>query len=214
MGIFASDDIKEFYLRHIKEHGVSPRGVGWKDEFAQSVRFEQLAKVINLQKPFTLNDLGCGTAEFYKYLSNRKYTCSEYMGYDLLDEMIEEARKNIGSRDDCKLSTILTAENIAIADYTVASGIFNVKYSADDEQWLTHILKTIATMHQKSIHGFSFNLLTSYSDKSFMQSYLYYADPCYFFDFCKKNFSKNVALLHDYDQYDFTIVVRKLSQFD
>ncbi|MBM3138043.1 MAG: class I SAM-dependent methyltransferase, partial [Chloroflexi bacterium] len=29
------------------------------------------------------------------------------------------------------------------------------------------------------------------------------------FDYCKVNFSKNVALLHDYKLYDFTIIVRK-----
>ncbi|HAW53355.1 MAG TPA: SAM-dependent methyltransferase, partial [Flavobacteriales bacterium] len=38
---------------------------------------------------------------------------------------------------------------------------------------------------------------------------LYYGDPCFFFDYCKRNFSRNVALLHDYNLYDFTILVRK-----
>ena len=64
-------------------------------------------------------------------------------------------------------------------------------------------------MNSKSKHAFSFNLLTKYSDKEFMQDYLYYADPLFYFDYCKRNYSKNVALLHDYYQYDFTILVRK-----
>ena len=38
---------------------------------------------------------------------------------------------------------------------------------------------------------------------------LYYADPCALFDYCKRNFSRNVALLHDYKIYDFTLIVRK-----
>jgi len=42
-----------------------------------------------------------------------------------------------------------------------------------------------------------------------MKDDLYYADPCYFFDYCKKKFSKNIALLHDYGLYEFTILVRK-----
>jgi hypothetical protein len=65
-------------------------------------------------------------------------------------------------------------------------------------------------MHDKSRLGFAFNHLSSYSDKEYMQSYLYYADPLFLFDYCKKNFSKNVALIHDYGQYDFTIIVRKV----
>jgi hypothetical protein len=42
-----------------------------------------------------------------------------------------------------------------------------------------------------------------------MRDDLYYADPLFLFDYCKRNFAKNVALLHDYRIYDFTIIVRK-----
>ena len=38
---------------------------------------------------------------------------------------------------------------------------------------------------------------------------LYYADPMYLFDYCKRHFAKDVALLHDYSLYDFTLIVRK-----
>ncbi len=31
----------------------------------------------------------------------------------------------------------------------------------------------------------------------------------FFFDYCKRNFSKNVALLRNYGLYDFTVLVRK-----
>jgi len=52
-------------------------------------------------------------------------------------------------------------------------------------------------------------MLTKYPDAARMRSDLYYADPGFFFDYCKRNFSRNVALLHDYNLYDFTILVRK-----
>ena len=53
--------------------------------------------------------------------------------------------------------------------------------------------------------------LTKYSDADRMTECpdLFYGDPLLFFDFCKRNFSRNVALLHDYGLYDFTILVRK-----
>ena len=56
---------------------------------------------------------------------------------------------------------------------------------------------------------FSFNILTKYSEKNYMQDHLYYADPLFFFDYCKQNFSKNVSLIHDYNLYEFTILVKK-----
>ena len=95
------------------------------------------------------------------------------------------------------------------SDYTLASGIFNIRFRATNEDWLKYILETITVMNERSLKGFSFNMLTTYSDRDYMKEELYYGDPCLFFDHCKRNFSKNVALLHDYDQYDFTILVRK-----
>jgi len=64
-------------------------------------------------------------------------------------------------------------------------------------------------MNKKSIKGFAFNMLTKYSDREYMKEYLYYADPLFIFDYCKRNFSKKVALIHDYELYEFTILVRK-----
>jgi len=59
--------------------------------------------------------------------------------------------------------------------------------------------------------GFSFNMLTGYSDADRMAQRpdLYFGDPLFYFDYCKRNFSRNVALLHDYGLYDFTVLVRK-----
>ena len=51
-------------------------------------------------------------------------------------------------------------------------------------------------------------MLTTYSDAEKMRPDLYYGDPTFFFDHCKRNYSRNVALLHDYELYDFTILVR------
>ena len=51
-------------------------------------------------------------------------------------------------------------------------------------------------------------MLTSYADPDRMRADLYYGDPGYYFAFCKQH-ARNVALLHDYDLYDFTMLVRK-----
>jgi hypothetical protein len=54
-------------------------------------------------------------------------------------------------------------------------------------------------------------MLTSYSDSGRMarRPDLYFADPLFYFDYCKRNFSPDIALLHDYGLYDFTVLVRK-----
>lgn len=50
-------------------------------------------------------------------------------------------------------------------------------------------------------------MLTKYSDKEYLRDNLYYGDPMFIFDYCGT--FKNVALLHDYGLYEFTIIVRK-----
>ncbi|MFZ6013525.1 MAG: class I SAM-dependent methyltransferase [Bacteroidota bacterium] len=210
--IHRHESITGFYSDALKNFGDSSKGVGWKNDQAQDVRFEQLAKVITIKSDFTVNDLGCGTGKFYKFLLDRGYQPSVFQGYDILDEMVEAAKKALLPDAAVKIAKITAPSEMTMADYSVESGIFNVKYDAKESEWLHNVLSTIEAMNEKSRLGFAFNMLTKYSDKEFMQSYLYYADPAFMFDYCKRNFSKNVALLHDYDQYDFTILVRKNPQ--
>ncbi len=207
--VYKSESITRFYTDHLKGHGDSSQGVGWKNDAAQEIRFIQLLKVIDQQNGFSINDLGCGTGKLFSFLMTNHLKAARYNGYDILQEMIDSAKSKLANHDNVILKMIQSPSEMEIADYSICSGIFNVKYDVSEADWLHNILTTLNAMNEKSIRGFSFNLLTKYSDKEFMQNYLYYADPLFMFDYCKRTFSKNVALLHDYDQYDFTIIVRK-----
>jgi SAM-dependent methyltransferase len=207
--VHVDQKIIDFYTRHLIQFGNSSKGVGWKDEHAQVVRFAQLARVFYGKQKFLVNDLGCGAGHFFDYLRSEKYTSITYHGYDILEEMIQLAKNNLSPNSKVILTKIQSADEMIVADYTVASGIFNVKYDINEKDWLDHILTTLQSVNSCSKQGFAFNLLTKYSDPEYMQPYLYYADPLLLFDFCKRNFSKEVALLHDYFMYDFTILVRK-----
>jgi SAM-dependent methyltransferase len=186
------------------------RVAGWKNQDAQYIRFEQLAKIIQQDAAFSINDLGCGMGHFSRYLYEI-YPNFEYYGYDVLPEMIDEAKQLFGESYQTHFNVIEKAKDMHVADYSIASGIFNLRFDTNDQEWLKYITETIEVMHEKSKKGFAFNCLTAYSDSDKMEKQLYYADPLFLFDFCKKKFSKNVALLHDYNQYDFTILVRKIA---
>jgi hypothetical protein len=94
------------------------------------------------------------------------------------------------------------------ADYTVASGIFNVKLDISADEWAHYVLRTVDTIAKLSRKGFAFNALTKYSDADRMRPDLYYADPFLLFDYCKTKISRFVSLLHDYPLYEFTVLVR------
>jgi SAM-dependent methyltransferase len=202
------NDIDKFYQNNLQQFGSTAKGVGWKNDEAQRIRFQQLFKVVASNGVFSINDLGCGVADFVDFLIHEKANF-DYRGYDMMPEMIQRAKDKFVDNELIHLQTISNASEISQADYTIASGIFNIRLATSYEVWLRHILNTITIMNTKSNLGFAFNILSIYSDLEFRKAELYYADPLYLFDFCKRTFSQNVALLHDYGQYDFTIIVRK-----
>lgn len=197
-------NINHYYTKRILTHGATPKGVDWNGEKSQFIRFAQLSKII-IQDNFTINDIGCGYGKYIEYLA-QNYNNYIYNGYDLSSEMIENAKKLYPNSN---FLIITKPENIEKSDYSIASGIFSVKMEHNESEWLSYILSTLEQMNEKSIRGFSFNMLTKYSDKEYMRDDLYYADPLFIFDYCKRNFSKQVALLHDYGLYEFTILVKK-----
>ena len=200
---------RERYKERKKTYGLSPEGVGWKNRKAQEIRFEQLTKVIDSPAHFSLNDLGCGLGHLQEYLHNKGFRKFLYKGYDLFQEMVDGAKKRFAEQQEIKFQIISHVSEIDVADFSLASGIFSFKGQAAETAWLSYILEILEEMNKKSMRGFSFNMLTKYSDPEYMENELYYADPCFMFDFCKRNFSRDVALLHDYQEYDFTILVRK-----
>lgn len=200
-------EVADYYSGKLAAHGESARGVDWNGEQSQTLRFRELCKIIKGDSHFSVNDLGCGYGALCDFLS-QEYSSYNYVGIDISEKMIETASRrhveNAGQR------FILSSEPDRVADYGVASGIFNVRLANSDEDWRSYIERSLDVLNETSSLGFSFNCLTSYSDAEHMQARLYYPDPASLFDLCKRRYSRNVALLHDYDLYEFTILVRKI----
>lgn len=201
------NEVASYYSAKLAEHGETPQGVDWNGEGSQLLRFEQLCKVITKSiEPFSVNDLGCGYGALLSFLHER-YPAPAYCGIDVSDDMIRAAQSHHFACASVKF--INAAEPDTIADYGMASGIFNVRLERTDAEWHDYLQTTLDLLDQTSHLGFSFNCLTSYSDEDKKRDYLYYADPCQLFDLCKRRYSRQVALLHDYGLYEFTILVRK-----
>jgi SAM-dependent methyltransferase len=200
-------EVANYYSSKLAEHGETPRGVDWNGEESQILRFAQLNKVICMPSGFSLIDLGCGYGALFDYL-NACYQDFFYLGYDVSPGMIQSAQKRFSKQTNVRFE--IGDNPSEIADYSVASGIFNVKLDRSDVEWREHLEDTLDILDQTSRKGFSFNCLTSYSETEKMRDYLYYANPCEMFDLCKRRYSKNVALVHDYGLYEFTIHVRKV----
>lgn len=198
--------VNNYYSQKIIKNGATPQGVDWNSVESQELRFDVLSKVITDVANFSVLDYGCGFGSMYDYFKH-KYSNFKFIGLDISEEMINEALKK--HEQDAASQWLTTITDADKFDFVIASGIFNVRLENTQEDWLIYVLETLQKLNSHSTKGFSFNVLTKYSDKEFMKDYLYYADPLFLFDYCKTNFSKNVALLHDYNLYEFTLIVRK-----
>jgi SAM-dependent methyltransferase len=200
------DSIRDYYERRLRKYGATPRGVDWNGAVGQRIRFEELTKLVraSANESFSVDDYGCGYGAYVDYLEMRGFSGADYLGLDVSPDMVSEARRMHPKR---KFDVGVLSPRTA--DYAVASGIFNVALQADRDDWLGYIIGTLDSMDRATVRGFAFNCLTSYADPEFMRSHLYYGSPCFFFDYCKRNYSSQVALQHDYGLFEFTVIVRK-----
>ena len=203
---FDLSKVKNYFIEKLSEHSATYRGVDWPSAESQELRFSQLLRVMDTRRTFSLLDLGSGYGAMYDYLVRFGHNL-RYVGYDIAEPMVAMGRELHVNVPDCQFTSNI--EELPVMDYAVVSGAFNIKLDADFDTWTQVVIDALHLMNTHSSHGIAFNMLTKYSDLDRMRPDLYYGDPCFFFDYCKCNFSRNVALLHDYNLYDFTILVRK-----
>lgn len=200
--------LNEYFSEKLEMFGTTPKGVDYNGPEAQERRFEQLVKVIDHSRLFTVIDYGSGYGALFDFLHKQGWQF-EYYGIDLIEKMVIAGREAHAEFPNAHFTT--DESEVPVADYLLAGAIFNIKLEASYEEWQTFVVSTLNRMNALCSKGFSFNMLTKYSDADRMEQRpdLFYGDPLFFFDLCKRNFSRNVALLHDYGLYDFTILVRK-----
>lgn len=198
--------VGNYFSDRLQHHGANHLSVDYNSVEAQEIRFTQLLKAIDSTTKYSLLDFGSGYGAMYDYLIRLGHALS-YVGYDISQPMLAEGRSLHDGNPDCLFTDDLN--QVPPQDYAVVSGTFNVKLDIPHDRWTSILTESLDQINAHTTKGFSFNMLTSYSDPDRMRPHLYYADPCFFFDYCKRHFSRNVALLHDYDLYDFTILVRK-----
>lgn len=201
--------IHDLYAKNIREMGATPKAVGWKTDECQQLRFEKLVSVVPETKNvgISINDYGCGYGALLTYFRKKRHLqVTRYNGYDISQEMLAAAQRE--QRAFTGRLNLLASEKITTrADYSFVSGTFNVRLDLTPEAWEMYLREKLCEIDRFSRKGFAFNCLTSYVD--YEESHLYYGDPCYWFEYCKKNFSKRVSLLHDYPLWEWTMIVKK-----
>jgi SAM-dependent methyltransferase len=202
--IYAS--VESYYSEKIIAFGPIPPGADWDSIITQEVRFLQLLKICNLSAPFALNDVGCGYGALFSYLT-RYYseTDIDYLGFDISPAMINHA--NSLQRDLSRAGFMVANVSSRLADYSVASGIFNVKLDHPRDEWERYIGKTLVDMHASSRRGFAVNFMTPDAVNENPEG-LYCTTPNPWVRFCENRLGSSTQVVADYGLREFTLLVR------
>ena len=199
--------INTLYKENLEKFGINSKSVGWKDLDSQNLRFIKLNQVLNKSNTsISINDYGSGYGAHLTNLLAEGWDISKYTAYDINLEMLEKLKENHKDLTAVEINCIQSPEIITLADYSLVSGTFNVMPNNNREQWEENIQIRLMQLKEFSKFGFAFNLLSKYVD--WEQDGLYYADPLFWFDFCKQKITRNISLLHDYDLYEWTIICK------
>ena len=149
-----------YYGDVVKRHGVSAQGVHWNSEATQYKRFEVLLSMIDLSEEDVLVDAGCGFAELFFYLKKREINIANYIGLEMMEEMVVAAKKRAGV--DVKVCDVLS-DPLPKADYYFCSGGMNILTREETVLFIKRCFKA-------SRKGFVFNLLEG-EDSSLVYNY-------------------------------------------
>jgi SAM-dependent methyltransferase len=200
--------IAHYFSRAVERHGATPAGVLWRDDAGQRLRFAQLGGIFDeadRRGGVTINDLGCGYGALFEFLAERpEMADGRYVGYDVCADMLAHAKRRI---TDPRTSFVESLRATQSADYALISGTYNLKLDVRDAEWEDYVRKSLMDTWAVSLKGLAFNML-GFDRSRPPQKSLYYADPMRFYDFCQRNLSSDVTLVHDYPLAEWTLWVR------
>ena len=200
--------IERYYSDKVLAHGATAPGVDWACQPTQELRFVQLLKLCDFRQPFSLNDVGCGYGALLAFLAKRHRSAKvDYLGTDLSQAMIDRAKPS--SRPSMHAQFVVTAGIPRVADYSVASGIFNVMLNQPTARWTLFIQQTLAGMHEASRLGFAVNFLAPLGPEMQAIPELYRVSPDVWTRYCERQFGAQVELVEGYGMREFTLLVRR-----
>lgn len=165
----------------------------------------QLLRVCDWDRPFSLDDIGCGWGALRGFISKRhRGKKVDYLGIDLSPDMISHANATWKNRRATNFFVGSTSPRTA--DYAVASGLFNVRIDEPIELWEEFVAKTLRSMAQTTRVGFAANFLATLPEGIAGAAQLYRtpADP--WLRFCERELGMRVTLLDRYGMREFTLL--------
>jgi len=199
--------VARYYSGKIERHGPTPAGVDWPCEPTQQLRFVQLLRMCDWNAPCSLDDWGCGYGALLGFMAVRHPAAQvDYLGIDLSPAMVRSAtalwRRKRGARFH------VGERSPRVADYAVASGLFNVRITEPLPLWEAFVAQTLRDMAARTRIGFAVNFLAPLPHGMPGKPELYRVAPAQWLAFCERELGTRVTLLERYGMREFTLLAR------
>jgi len=182
--------LAEHYNELGQKHGYSPNATQQSCLATQEKRLQVLLEMPGNFKGAKVLDFGCGTGHLLAVLEQSGFE-GEYVGYDISSELLSIARAEHQS-GRFELKNIFESPIEESFDWVFISGVFNNDIEHNQE----FMQQVLQTLFPKARKGLVFNALSHYVD--YQSPGLYYFDPCWVFDYCKRHLTTHVVLNHAY----------------
>lgn len=203
------ETVDAYYSRRLARFGPTPLGVDWSCVPTQEMRFVQLLKLCDFStsRKLVLNDLGCGYGALLAYLGWRHPGVAlDYLGVDLSAAMIARAKRLW--RGQAGIAFATGSECPRVADYSVASGIFNVALDAPRERWEAYVGSVLSHLRATSRIGFAVNFVAAEPSTGSLKPGLYRTCPDRWISYCESELGAGrVELVTAYGMREFTLLV-------
>ncbi len=195
--------IVDYYQKQVEEYGFGAKGMDWKNEETQDLRFEIINRYIDFFNTPSVLDVGCGGGGYLGYCKKKELDFI-YKGIDIVPDMIDQVNSIYGY-DKAQLTSI---ENVSENfDYVIASGTYNAKLDSKTNDWETYVFESIENMFKISNKKVILNLMTPHVDYEYDR--LYYPDLSKLTSFIVEKMTRNFLIDHSYDLYELTLVIHK-----
>lgn len=201
-------DVESYFREKLSGNGPTARGVDWKDEASQHLRFDIINRQIDFAHRPSILDVGCGTAEYLNHAALNGLSI-EYLGIDIVEEMVRCANDRFGPQT-ALLGDVFTDFQGRAFDHVIASGTFNAKLGTRSSDWRRFFYDNLTRMFELCRRSLVFNCMSPRVDFKYRR--LYYPDAGDLVKFIVQNLSRDFVIDHSYPLYEMTVSVTKPAQ--
>lgn len=201
------DKLRERYSVRYRAMGYSPKTLGWDTDDHQALRFASARRFLP-DSAFSLCDVGCGFGDFYGALQ-RSNVAVDYLGLDINADLVKEAKSRYPKVEFLENNILLDSDESILADWVVAFGVLNLKFSEFDN--IDFAKQFIHKAFSRAREGVVVDMLSSHLTEGYpSEDFVYYYSPEKMLAWAL-TLTPYATLVHDYaaiPQQEFMLVLK------